>query len=233
MCVILSQKFYNLIPNLPRTARTDSPASLSKSCSDKLALKQCTSVLSSLTALLILPENAYLTTLVLPRHGLHPVACERAFAAAGRMKLIVHARWPDGFAFRPFNAIPSDVDFGFSRTAGMKRGKVLKGSNVSAMWTPRVQQTLINGVLQGRRQDDPQGASSICRRRMWETFRRLAIQLYDTELMELAQKGEYIEVKSHMTLHDRRNLKAAAIEEALQGWTPNEGDNTFGIDITV
>jgi tRNA-specific adenosine deaminase 1 len=66
-----------------KPSRGDAPPTASKSCSDKLALKQCTSLLSSLTSLFVSPAGVYLSTLVLPESQFSAVACRRCFSAAG------------------------------------------------------------------------------------------------------------------------------------------------------
>ena len=67
-----------------KPSRPDAPPTFSKSCSDKLALTQTTSLLSSLTSLLISPQNAYITALVMPTSQFNKAACTRAFARSGR-----------------------------------------------------------------------------------------------------------------------------------------------------
>ncbi|UKZ74065.1 hypothetical protein TrVFT333_001720 [Trichoderma virens FT-333] len=79
-----------------KPARGDAPPTLSKSCSDKIALKQCTSLLSSLASLLVNPANAYIDTLVLPESQFSAAACERAFSAVGRMKPVAGKQWAEG-----------------------------------------------------------------------------------------------------------------------------------------
>ncbi|KAI1463691.1 adenosine deaminase/editase [Daldinia caldariorum] len=72
-----------------KPARSDAPPTLSKSCSDKLALRQCTSLLASATALLVDPHHAYIRTLVLPASRYSEPACRRSFSASptrGRMR---------------------------------------------------------------------------------------------------------------------------------------------------
>ena len=78
-----------------KPARGDAPPTLSKSCSDKIALKQSTSLLSSLAALLVDPKGAYIDTLVLPLSQYSSTACERAFAASGRMECRHHLSLED------------------------------------------------------------------------------------------------------------------------------------------
>ena len=194
-------------------------------------MKQCTSVLSSLTALLISPENAYLASLVLPSHELHARACDRAFGPHGRMTVIRDKVWGGGHGFRQFKVLPTDVEFELSRYIGEASGKNLKGSNQSAIWTPRVRQTLVNGVLQGRKQDDPRGASLICRRKLWEIMRKLNCCLDGYDLLKVVQKEQYLDLKESEVLRDRRMLKHVVYREALVGWTRNEADNAFGLDI--
>lgn len=60
-----------------KPSRADAPQTNSKSCSDKLALKQSTSLLSSLTSLLLHPENAYLRSIVIPISRYVPAAVKR------------------------------------------------------------------------------------------------------------------------------------------------------------
>ncbi|KAK3100973.1 hypothetical protein LTR53_018656, partial [Teratosphaeriaceae sp. CCFEE 6253] len=68
-----------------KPSRADAPSTRSKSCSDKLALKQCTSLLSGVVSLLIHPTEVYLSTLVLPEREYVEEAVERAFGEGGRM----------------------------------------------------------------------------------------------------------------------------------------------------
>lgn len=107
-----------------KPARMDAESTRSKSCSDKLALRQVSSLLSRETSLLVAPtENAYLEGIVLPEEEITRVACERAFGAVGRMRELDERTWPlrsyshdqypeDGkyaYSFRPFkvHALPA------------------------------------------------------------------------------------------------------------------------------
>ena len=78
-----------------KPARTDAESTRSKSCSDKLALRQVLSLLSHETSLLVAPtENVYLAGVVLPEEEISRLGCERAFGATGRMKALNGRRWP-------------------------------------------------------------------------------------------------------------------------------------------
>lgn len=103
-----------------KPARTDAESTRSKSCSDKLALRQISSLLSCETSRLVAPtENAYIAGLVLPEDEITQVGFDRCFGAEGRMQALVGRSWPatketdnsaPGYQFRPFQilSVPSD-----------------------------------------------------------------------------------------------------------------------------
>ncbi|KAJ5894166.1 hypothetical protein N7495_005857 [Penicillium taxi] len=100
-----------------KPARMDAESTRSKSCSDKLALRQVSSLLSCQTSRFIAPtSNAYFAGLVLPEDEISHVACERAFGENGRMRDLKGRSWPGqissektqsqtGYQFRPFNIL--------------------------------------------------------------------------------------------------------------------------------
>lgn len=105
-----------------KPARADAEATLSKSCSDKLALRQVSSLLSYEASLLVAPtRNAYIEGLILPEEEISRVGCERCFSATGRMKMLNGRFWPApddsvvqyryGYRFQPFNvlSVPNDL----------------------------------------------------------------------------------------------------------------------------
>lgn len=103
-----------------KPARMDAESTRSKSCSDKLALRQVSSLLSCETSRLIAPtENAYLAGLVLPENEISQVGCDRSFGENGRMQALGGRYWPKeievkentpGYRFRPFQvlSVPSE-----------------------------------------------------------------------------------------------------------------------------
>ncbi|KAL6830055.1 adenosine deaminase/editase [Trichoderma camerunense] len=219
-----------------KPARGDAPPTLSKSCSDKIALKQCTSLLSSLTSLLVNPANAYIDTLVLPESQYSAAACERAFSAAGRMKPVAGKQWAEGYAFRPFNVEVTTVEFEFSKRAVQARSKVISASNLAATWSASgFEETILGGVLQGRKQFDIRGASKTSRRQMWLKSKELSDQLSASNaghggLREhFSSASSYQDIKDGPLLAERRQVKAQVRQLALKGWIQNEGDSGFGI----
>ncbi|KAK0717149.1 adenosine deaminase/editase [Lasiosphaeria miniovina] len=179
-----------------KPARGDAPASVSKSCSDKLALKQCTSLLSAVASAVVSPRGVYLATLVLPASRFSAAACARCFSASslsewesselldclppGRMRALAGRRWgASGYAFAPVAVTTTQLEFEFSKTAVVGAGagneqetttRRTGASNLAVVWTcdGLVEEGLIGGVLQGRKTFDEKGASAVSRRKMWE-----------------------------------------------------------------
>lgn len=226
-----------------KPSRPDAPSTLSKSCSDKIALKQITSVLSSITALLISPENAYLQTLTLPEPQYVAEGCERCFSAEGRLKDL-QLPGHGGYDFQPFKMMSTRREFTHSRrdTNGSSRpSDTITPSNIAASWTPYFEETLIGGVLQGRKQNDPRGASAVSKRRMWELAQDVArlsdVQVYEITESIFSQGGPevaenrkvYRDVKLSHLLQDRKEAKMMA-RQVLKGWVRNDGDEGFSLD---
>ena len=230
-----------------KPARPDAPETLSKSCSDKLALKQCTGLLSSLTAKLVWPSNVYLSTLVLPESQYVSEACERAFGGTGRMHPLVHAdiqqKWKkrgSGYAFRPFTILPTKREFDYSKRGGVsaspthsttEQAKAVP-SNLSAVYTSRRQETLINGALEGRRWDDFRPAvkvNAFCRRAMWTAVLNVAVLAGLSVLRDSLHKATYADAKAVDGLSARREVKKDVTELALKGWKRNEGDEWWSL----
>lgn len=215
-----------------KPSRPDAPPTLSKSCTDKLALKQAVSLLSSTTSLLISPSNAYIATLVLPASQHVPAACKRAFARTGRLNSLSAAAtqgWKEGYRFQAFEVKSTSREFAHSRRS-MGLDVTAVASNLSAVWTPVWQETLIGGVLQGRKQMDPRGASRICRRSMWGLGVQIAGVLGVEALKGVLGKRKYADVKADGMLEERRRVKREVTGNGLKGWVRNSGDDEFSLD---
>ncbi|KAK4125321.1 hypothetical protein N657DRAFT_570234 [Parathielavia appendiculata] len=238
-----------------KPARGDAPPTHSKSCSDKLALKQCTSLLSSLTSLFVSPQHCYLSTLVLPAPQYSPAACRRCFSAdakgdgngdggtavEGRMAAVRGRVWEGmGYGFVPFRVEITGKEFEFSRRGisaslgndgeGEKDIKVAT-SNLAVAWTAdgEVDEGLIGGVLQGRKAFDLRGASLTSRRRMWAAAMEVAGLLDNEGIAKQLGKGTYDGLKEGELLAARRRIKEDVRAEALKGWLRNCGDGEFSL----
>lgn len=209
-----------------KPSRPDAPVCWSKSCSDKIALKQCVGLLSGLACLLVRP--CYLETLVLPEAQCVPEAVERAFGRSGRLWKL--AGWKEAdFEFKPFVVKTTKREFEFSKHAASANAAASASSNLSALWTPSRKEILINGVLQGRKQMDPKGASCTSRRRMWESILEVAAKLNSSELRDVLKQEQYGGVKGSQRLQGRASAKKIAKERALQGWMRNDGDEDWSL----
>ncbi|EEA27591.1 tRNA-specific adenosine deaminase, putative [Talaromyces marneffei ATCC 18224] len=130
-----------------KPCRADAESTLSKSCSDKLALRQVTSLLSYPASLLIAPtSSAYITALVLPEEEISQVGYERAFGGGptGRMRALVGRTFPASatnveYRFRPFNILSVSMDiikpmWPFGKYRSDIARKASKPGNISAVW---------------------------------------------------------------------------------------------------
>nr|POE88180.1 trna-specific adenosine deaminase 1 [Quercus suber] len=218
-----------------KPARPDAPPTLSKSCSDKLALKQCTGLLNSATSLLLEPRNIYLRTLVLPQHRLVEHAVNRAFGSVGRMKAVEgrDIEFEDcGYGVKFFDVLSTKTRFEFEKTEEAVPSNIATLS-MAGLWTGNrggndsKTEILINGVLQGRKQFDPRGASCVSRQRMVEAV-AVALGASGTVLSK-PETGSYAEMKQGPALEGRRAAKKKARELALQGWVRNQGDDDWNL----
>lgn len=210
-----------------KPARPDAPPAWSKSCSDKLALKQYTSVLSAVSSLLIHSENAYIHTLVMPQSQMVPEACDRAFGRNGRLSALQNTS-SKHYAFRPFTVRPTTREFAFSRRTADASITVVP-SNISSFTYGSKQETLINGSLQGRKQGDARGASAVSRRSMWALALKTAILLAQPALVAALDVKSYAEVKASNMLVDREAAKQTARDTSLRGWKRNVGDDEWSL----
>ncbi|KAK0749307.1 adenosine-deaminase domain-containing protein [Schizothecium vesticola] len=193
-----------------KPSRGDAPLSRSKSCSDKLALKQCTSLLSSLNSLFLPP--VYLTSLVLPHSQFSDLACRRCFSPSGRMASLAGRTWAGGYGFVPFAVRTTGEEFGHSKRAVAGRAERVGGSNLAVAWT----------AGEGGKKVEVKGASRVSRRRMWELAREEGVR-------GVLDGGTYKEVKEAGALALRRQVKKEVWRDGLRGWVRNQGDDGFGI----
>ncbi|KAL2127953.1 hypothetical protein VTI74DRAFT_9930 [Chaetomium olivicolor] len=237
-----------------KPARGDAPPTSSKSCSDKLALKQCTSLLCSLTSLFVAPERVYLTSLILPESQFSEAACRRCFSAGtpaggsteddgewqarteGRMAPVRGKVWEGtGYAFNPFRVETTEREFEFSRrgiqaSIGKSNIKMI-ASNLAVAWTKdgEVEEGLIGGVLQGRKAFDLKGASLTSRMKMWAAAVEIGAALGAEGISEELAKGSYDGVKDGVFSVGRRRVKEEVRQGALKGWLRNTGDGGFSL----
>ena len=134
------------------------------------------------------------------------------------MSPVAGVTWPAAYAFRPFRVETTDIDFHYSRRAAGTNLDARNGSNTSAVWTTRHQETLINGVLQGRKQTDLKGASALSRMQIWNLLLETSRLIHSPVLENVLKMSLYSEMKVSKYLEHRRCVKEEVKREALMGW---------------
>ena len=241
--------FSNLGVVRRKPARGDAEATMSKSCTDKLTLKQTLSLLSFHSALLIAPtSNAYLSTLVLPHKKHSRTASARAFGHAGRLSGLHAQDLVGAFRYRPFETkslSPDFSSFAFSKPGPGEDFK--KTGNVSALHIHEqikghcaVNEALVGGVKQGFKQltNDNRKASCVSRRKLCELTKAIIIQLAERRndipgdvlqaLENTAAAETYGSFKASILGRSRGNAKAL-VTQLLGNWTKNDDEEDWVI----
>ncbi|KIW45260.1 uncharacterized protein PV06_03661 [Exophiala oligosperma] len=229
-----------------KPARADADPSNSKSCTDKLAVKQYTSVLSFPADLFIQrTENAYIRTLTVYRDQYDPTGYQRAFGQAGRLSDVCHL----GRLFR-VDPLPEDFpQFRYDKTYtdSDSKGKA-KVTNISALWirysgssTADVVEVLMNGVKSGFKQWDlrPAKASVVSRCKLWQLACSMLDLIRDEDRLDKVHRDAwandlcrslsaetYAAAKSTHLRDDQIKLRHD-ITVALGNWTKNGGDYSW------
>jgi tRNA-specific adenosine deaminase 1 len=203
-----------------KPARGDAANTLSKSCTDKLALKQFLSIMSFPADIFVQRSpNASLKSLIVYHDQHDAVDYERAFSSTGRLAPLASQG-----TFFDISVLPSS----FPRFEFAKQPDVpMKASNISTIWvrgpagTSDVSEILLNGVKQGYTHfsNDPRKESAICRKQLWILGRRISA---------LTAK-RYTDAKNCGRRTGKRELKDWMTGK-LQGWVGNEGDGDWGLD---
>jgi tRNA-specific adenosine deaminase 1 len=219
-----------------KPGRSDAPHTLSKSCSDKLALKQCTSLLSSPVSPLVSTASLYISSLVIPRARLSTVGCQRAFAAKGRMHPLAERKWDQGYSFMPFEVIGTKREFQLSQHVIAAQAVKIASCNVAMAWSCNgLHERLIGGVLEGRRSTDSRCGSKVSRRSLWALAREIVAQCPASimDLQHFPLDVDYRTFKGSPALEARRKVKAEVRAFVLTNWEENTGDDDFRISDVV
>ncbi|OCT53125.1 tRNA-specific adenosine deaminase [Cladophialophora carrionii] len=169
-----------------KPARADAEPSLSKSCTDKLAVKQFSSVLSFPADVFIQKSSsAFIQSVVVYSDQYHATGYGRAFGRAGRLSQL-----SDIGHFFSVEPLPVDFPhFTFAKnrqSSGALLKTTSKVSNISALAIRRTEsdktdivEVLVNGVKQGYKQWDERSskASVVCRRNLWDVALTISRQL--------------------------------------------------------
>ncbi|EXJ95918.1 hypothetical protein A1O1_01043 [Capronia coronata CBS 617.96] len=252
--VLQGRGHFSLLGHVRRKpARADAEPSLSKSCTDKLALKQFTSIISFPADLFVQKtENAFIRTTLVYADQYNSTGYRRAFSPSGRLLNVEHL----GHFFDIVTLPPDFPRFLFSkdnRSSELLSPNRTKASNISALWIrhPSQEETgvlevLINGVKQGYKQWDerPGKASVVSRRSLWETGIRIAqlashncgssdgsaisCMKWHMDVSQTLCMNSYCTAKSTVMRSSHLDLKQH-VREALGNWTNNRGDDEWSL----
>jgi tRNA-specific adenosine deaminase 1 len=210
-----------------KPARADAESSLSKSCSDKLAMRQVTSLLSfPARSFVEQTASVFIASLTVYGDQFDGTGYSRAFGPTGRMKDVTDTH------FFEIHRLPEN----YSRFEYEKHPlRKSKASNVSAVWIRASGHTLdhtievlLNGVKQGFKQTDSnmRKESLVCRKKLWLLGRDCASHL-DGHV--LSQKFAcYVDAKNKAAPVSYSVRKVAA-RQGLGGWPVNLGDDSWSI----
>lgn len=236
-----------------KPARADAEPSLSKSCTDKLAIKQFTSAISFPADLFVQrTENAFIRAIVVYADQYDSTGYQRAFAPSGRLLSVKHLGH-----FFDIQPLPADFPcFPFSKGGrGSELGsqKRTKASNISALWINRpsqrtvgIPEILINGVKQGYKQWDARlgKASIVSRRSLWEhgvkTLKMISGQLCSPGGSAIFSTPWHVRVTQALSMITYRAAKSADlrsayserkqhVKESLANWNNNQGDDEWSL----
>ncbi|KAK9372284.1 adenosine deaminase/editase [Lipomyces chichibuensis] len=147
-----------------KPGRSDAPESLSKSCTDKLCLRQFTSLLLTPTTLLMETDGMYIAALIVPEGKLNRESFTRAFGRYGRLSRALGLDEDRSYVFWPFEY----WTYGSPRFEHSKEcidEDVSKPSNLSLIYVANVEdvESIIKGRKMGAKASSVSGASVVSR----------------------------------------------------------------------
>lgn len=192
-----------------KPGRRDSPLTLSKSCSDKLTLKQYTSILNGVTSSFIDPNGLYIKYLILPGNKADIPALERCFY--DRFNPLPTGT---GYNLHKVQLLVTDLSHSFTKEESKQQP-----SNVSLIYVPDYDfnESVVNSVKEGyytkRKTVRKNGESQLSRFQLFKSAQAL-ISPYDAKT--------YVEWKSKSK--DYKRAKESSIR-AIGGWCPTATDD--------
>lgn len=239
-----------------KPARADAEPSLSKSCTDKLAVKQFTSAISFPADLFLQrSQNSYIHSLVIYDDQYHPIGYQRAFGQSGRLSALKNQGRFFGIERLPLEFPRFFYQKPQPRFDGASRPKS-KASNISLLWvagsvgsSDNVLEILINGVKQGYQQWDkrPSKASAASRQGLWRLGTQIDSLMLKNHLevngsnsstassgvdrhteVHVALSSETYDQAKSTVLRTAFNKSKWAVTSHMGNWNRNSGDDNWG-----
>ncbi|KAJ8100129.1 adenosine deaminase/editase [Lipomyces tetrasporus] len=158
-----------------KPGRSDAPESLSKSCTDKLCLRQFTSLLLTPTTKVMETDGAYLDALIVPKSKINPHSFTRAFGRQGRLARMSDLNGDRSFLFRPFEywtyGLPQ-----FEHSKESIEDENSKPSNISLIYVANIldAEAIVKGRKMGAKASSVHASSFTSRIRLTQDVIRLA-----------------------------------------------------------
>ncbi|KAG5360514.1 tRNA-specific adenosine deaminase 1 [Yarrowia sp. B02] len=200
-CVLRGREYYTTIGRVrTKPGRRDSPMTLSKSCSDKLTMKQYTGVVMGVVERVF--EQIFLDELILPAGN--DIGVARAFR--GRLEAEQGTkRTVDGTEVEKskphfFTTSTTDTKFAYSQEPGRKP------SANSIIWTANTDnEVVLNGVKMGHKPSNmnTKSASKVSRQGIWTAIKPLLLNQHFDDYYSAkccAGRAEKLET-GHAALH--------------------------------
>jgi tRNA-specific adenosine deaminase 1 len=163
-----------------KPGRRDSPITYSKSCSDKLCLRQFTSLLLGPVACVVSPSEFYLSSLIVPERCFKEEDFVRAFGPKGRVSGGPHIEVGD-YKEHFFQYYLSSIEF----SHGKKEDRLPSPTSVLFIsGISSVHEAILNGVKMGARPFTGKGLSTLCRKELFKLVLELCDKCDSTSYVE-------------------------------------------------
>ncbi|KAK9453253.1 adenosine deaminase/editase [Dipodascopsis uninucleata] len=209
-----------------KPGRSDSPETRSKSCSDKLATFQLTSLLLSPTSVMVSPKQMYLTSIIIPSDKCFRNSINRAFAPCGRLSSLHSSDISSDseYTYRPFSVLTYSADvhrFEHSKEAVIHDSHQMASfspSNVSLIYIENEStvESIVKGIKVGAKPTSIAAASLVSRVRLF----KLCFKIMSSE--ERIISTNYYDMKRN---NISRTKAKEAIRNILGNWVPTSTDN--------
>jgi tRNA-specific adenosine deaminase 1 len=207
--------------------RRDSPQTLSKSCSDKLVLMSCKSLLNSLLSSVIDPGTCYLDYIIVPQAAFHEAAYYRAFSQ--RISAVSEIKLPRCFRVQPIRTLITNCRIPPSLTPAKANLQTSATAMTSIIHVPgRPAEVILGGIKMGHKfPADVRGASCLSRARIAKEFFEFICGGGGrwARFWDLSSECTYSELKRKVG-QPMVSVKDS-VKNVLGGWTANASEVDF------